>query len=86
MHAASVNFKGVKFFTGKKTLGTPVAWSGWAAAAHYSQHYCTAGPFGPLPDNYALSTDKRTKTNKNRKTVSLCKAYSLDPLYGGEGG
>ena len=31
-------------------------------------HYCAAGPVRPLPDKYALTTDKRTKRWTNRQT------------------
>jgi len=52
----------VKFITERKHLGQP--WSGWpssAVSAYGRQHYCAAGPATPLPDKYALATDKRTK-------------------------
>ena len=34
-------------------------WPSSAAATHGHQHYCAAGPVWPLPDKYALVTDKR---------------------------
>jgi len=65
--AASVHFTEVKFFTGgNRTTVVRVASS--AAAAHVRQYYCDAWSFMPLPDKYALVTDKGIISIKNKQT------------------
>jgi len=49
-------------------------WPSSAPATQSRQHCCAAWPVRPVPDKYALATDKQTNEQTNRRTSPLHKA------------